>query len=291
MSLCPHQCRNSSRRVCVEPAIEKYGAQILPNCRVERLESRSRVVSAAACEVNGERVYIRGKIFVLAANSFFSPALLQRSATELFPDGLANSSGVVGRNLMFHVSDNFWVRPKRPSTTDGHLAHGISLNDFYVQDDVKLGNIHAHAADSRDSESVSAKSLFSTIVEDLPYLGNRVLASTSAIDVVAWEYAKSKALRERSRMLMQRFAAATRSYFEFATCGSAGNLNMGHLCGTCRFGEDSRTSVLDRYNRAHDLDNLYVVDASFFPSSGGIQPSLTIVANSLRVSREISRRL
>ncbi len=69
------------------------------------------------------------------------------------------------------------------------------------------------------------------------------------------------------------------------------NLNFGHACGTCRFGEDPATSVLDRDNRAHEVENLYVGDASFFPSSGGTNPSLTIAANALRVAEAIDRRL
>jgi choline dehydrogenase-like flavoprotein len=69
------------------------------------------------------------------------------------------------------------------------------------------------------------------------------------------------------------------------------NLNFGHPCGTCRFGDDPETSVLDRNNKAHGLDNLYVTDASFFPSSAGVNPSLTIAANALRVADVISSRL
>jgi len=69
------------------------------------------------------------------------------------------------------------------------------------------------------------------------------------------------------------------------------NLNFGHTCGTCRFGDDPASSVLDRDNRAHDVRNLYVADASFFPSSGGTNPSLTIAANALRVAEAIDRQL
>jgi choline dehydrogenase-like flavoprotein len=69
------------------------------------------------------------------------------------------------------------------------------------------------------------------------------------------------------------------------------NLNFGHTCGTCRFGEDPTTSVLNRDNRAHDVENLYVVDASFFPSSGGTNPSLTIAANALRAAEAMHRQL
>jgi choline dehydrogenase-like flavoprotein len=83
---------------------------------------------------------------------------------------------------------------------------------------------------------------------------------------------------------------ASRHKIRFVT-GGTNNINYGHVCGTCRFGNDPATSVLDRNNRAHDLDNLYVVDASFFPSSGGTNPSLTIAANAFRVGEVIHQQL
>jgi choline dehydrogenase-like flavoprotein len=138
---------------------------------------------------------------------------------------------------------------------------------------------------------VPAATVFATVVEDLPYASNLVTARSGVWDDVGWEYVPSQELRERSHSLLQRFSAAAERYFEIEPRGTLGTSNLGHACGTCRFGSDPRTSVLDRNNRAHDLDNLYVVDASFFPSSGGIQPSLTIAANSLRVGGVISRRL
>ena len=87
------------------------------------------------------------------------------------------------------------------------------------------------------------------------------------------------------------FESAVAPAFDIRPLRPTGMLNGGHVCGTCRFGDDPRTSVLDRDNRAHDLDNLYVLDGSFFPSSGGINPSLTIIANSLRATDKIARRI
>jgi choline dehydrogenase-like flavoprotein len=81
------------------------------------------------------------------------------------------------------------------------------------------------------------------------------------------------------------------SSWTFRSLEPADDLNRSHVCGTCRFGDDPGMSVLNRDNRAHDLDNLYILDASFFPSSGGINPSLTIVANSLRATDTIAQRL
>jgi choline dehydrogenase-like flavoprotein len=134
--------------------------------------------------------------------------------------------------------------------------------------------------------------LFSTIVEDLPYAENRVIPDPNAPNGRRFEYTYARELDERNRHFRRQLIRrlAPRHRIRFVT-GGGNNLNYGHVCGTCRFGDDPATSVLDRTNRAHDLDNLYVVDASFFPSSGGTNPSLTIAANALRVGEVIDRRL
>jgi choline dehydrogenase-like flavoprotein len=135
-------------------------------------------------------------------------------------------------------------------------------------------------------------SVLSTIVEDLPYNENRVLADSKAPSGRRFDYTYTPDLLRRNsyfrKQLLLRIAPRHRA--RIVTAGR-NNLNYGHVCGTCRFGDDPRTSVLDKTNRAHDLDNLYVVDASFFPSSGGTNPSLTIAANALRVAEIIHRQL
>jgi choline dehydrogenase-like flavoprotein len=93
--LCPHPCRNDAARICLYPALDRYGARILPECRAIRLEETGRVVRQVICEWNGQRIALRARVFILAANAFLTPALLQRSANERFPNGLANSSGLV----------------------------------------------------------------------------------------------------------------------------------------------------------------------------------------------------
>jgi len=298
MRLCDRGCRNDAGRICVRPALEQHGAAILPNCLAVKLEASGRVVREVICLWNGRYVTIRGRIFVLALNALFTPALLLRSTTELFPDGLGNRSGMVGRNLMSHVSDWLSVRFKSPrGVLNEQLHHGLSINDFYVRDGVKLGNIHAHAIDFTSFMSKlgpvdesTGTVFFNTIVEDFPYVENRVIPKPATESEVFWEYRYADELRFRNQMLLDTFAGSLRPECDVSICGSSGILNGSHGCGTCRFGEDPRSSVLDRENRVHDLDNTYVVDASFFPSSGGINPSLTIVANSLRVSRLIAAR-
>jgi choline dehydrogenase-like flavoprotein len=329
--LCPHPCRNDAARMCLYPALERYGAKILPSCRAVRFEESGRVVKQVICDWNQRRIPLQARIFVLAANAFFTPVLLQSSANENFPDGLANSSGLVGRNLMLHAANFVFVRLKRPAPGLGfRMNYGLSLNDFYVHDGIKLGNIHAHPTVTRDegmrfllqyyllpSKTGSGSrrwaaylpgtllsmmtsmsrflcrpwTSFAAIIEDLPYPENYVAAKAASVEDIVYTYRYPDELRRRARMMCDAFKSAVDQFFDVHLLEPTGALNGSHVCGTCRFGDDPHTSVLDRDNRAHDLDNLYVLDGSFFPSSGGINPSLTIVANSLRATDEIARRL
>jgi choline dehydrogenase-like flavoprotein len=336
-ALCKHACRNDAARICLYPALEQYGAKILPNCRALRLEESGRVIRRLICEWGQRRIALRARVFILAANAFLTPALLQRSANERFPDGLANSCGLVGRNLMLHAYSHLFSRLKRTSSAWGfNMNYGLSLNDFYVDSGTKLGNFHAHPIATRDElmryliqyytpwstiRSTSSGSdsrrrlrnclpqgllsmissvgrslcrswtVFAAIIEDLPYPGNYVAQEAGSEEGVVATYHYPNELRRRAQLMCDRFKSVLDPQFEVRPLQPMGALNGTHVCGTCRFGDDPRTSVLDRDNRAHDLDNLYVLDASFFPSSGGINPSLTIVANSLRATDKIAQRL
>ena len=296
--LCPKACRNDAGRICALPAIEHHKAYILPECTALKLEASGRTVRQAICNWNGRRIEIRGRIFVLALGALFTPSLLLRSANDSFPEGLGNSSGLVGRNLMMHVSDCISAQFKAlHGQLNGALKHGLSLNDFYVRDGYKLGNIHAHATDFSEfpdelpSWDGSTGSLaFHTIVEDFPYTENRVTPRSGSEDQVVWNYRYPDELLQRSQMLLDAFADSIRPLCEVSVRKPSNILNPSHMCGTCRFGRDPSASVLDPENRIHELDNAYVLDASFFPSSSSINPSLTIAANSLRVSSLIAKR-
>ncbi len=316
--LCPNRCRNDAARMCLYPAVESHGAKVVAECNVVKLQEQDRKVTRAICERDGEVTELRARIFILAANAFLTPALLIRSANERFPNGLANSSGLVGRNLMLHVTTHMLMKLKRAARGVGDsLNHGVSLNDYYVRDGTKLGNIHAHPVTTRSgiltfmaqfyrgmgrlpapilsavasigSRIYGSWTNFSTVVEDLPYVGNFVTAKPGTKDEVVYTYRYPDELRSRARTLYDSFRSVVRRDFAMQAIHTNGALNRGHVCGTCRFGNDPRTSVLNRDNRAHDLENLYVLDASFFPSSGGINPSLTIVANSLRVTDQLGQ--
>jgi len=132
--------------------------------------------------------------------------------------------------------------------------------------------------------------LWASTIEDLPYYDNRVIADREAKNGMRFEYRYPEELKKRVASFQKRIARILGPHKIFNLSGK-NNINYPHVCGTCRFGDDPETSVLDRNNRAHDVVNLYVVDASFFPSSAGINPSLTIAANALRVAEEVDKRL
>ena len=318
--ICPRPCRNDAARTCFYPALEQHGAKFLSSCRAIRFEERNRVVERLLCEANGRQITLRARVFILAANAYFTPLMLQRSANEHFPEGLGNSSGLVGRNLMFHATNRLFAKLKKGKQGRSfNMNHGVALNDFYVYDGTKLGNVHAHPIATRDAilrflvqnniglhylpgplltmltsiVSFAYRSwlLFATIIEDLPSSQNSVKAKSGSEDDIVFKYQYPDELRRRASRLSELFKSAVDPSFDVRVLEPLGELNLSHACGTCRFGDDPRTSVLDRDNRVHDLDNLYVLDASFFPSSSGINPSLTIIANSLRASDKIVQRL
>ena len=314
--VCDKNCRNDAGKVCVSPAVEHHGAGLLTRCEVSHLRADGRTVQKAFYRnAAAEQVALRGRVFVLSAGALCSPAILLRS-------GLGNSSDLAGRNLMFHASDHVQIRTKARPDEPG-MNHGLSLNDFYTYDNRKLGNIHIHQYEITKSavayylgELVQnmrptflrrlARTLIppaasmgawwksdtvmgASIVEDLPYPSNRVTIEAGEGRPLI-HYEKPQELLDRARLLRSRFKARTKTHLSVKWM-SNGTLNRSHMCGTLRFGNDSSTSVLDAKNRAHDLDNLYVVDSSFFPTSGGINPSLTIAANALRVAQELDARL
>jgi choline dehydrogenase-like flavoprotein len=316
--LCPRNCKSDAMRICLTPALLRHGAKILPDCEVTRLEADRERIKRVICRVDGREVAITGKLVVVAAGAWMTPALLLRSRSETWPEGVANRSGHVGRNLMLHASDLITVFSRTRTSAEGP-PKTIAFNDFYVHDGIKLGTFQSLSGsdmvrgtvlwylrsvvdrDPRWSRKVIRPALpvvallatlyfkhagaFAAIIEDLPYYENRVVPDEKAESGVRFRYTVPDELRERIAAYRKVLARALAPHRLVVL--PADNINYGHVCGTCRFGDDPDASVLDRDNRAHDIENLYVADSSFFPSSGGTNPSLTIAANALRVADRI----
>jgi choline dehydrogenase-like flavoprotein len=315
--ICPNSCRRDLKSICIEPAIKEYKANILSNAEVLSINMKESVAKSVNVKVNENLVTINSKLVVVAAGALFTPKILLNSKSDMFKRGLGNNYDLVGRNLMWHSSDFFFLRAKalRPIIPDNTKL--ISCNKFYEYNGAKLGTFQSGGSKIKADQvksfliknskinpllfifkfeffcSLAAKiaeyvgstfEVYSTIVEDLPYLNNRVYIDESSDSGVSFDYSYRNELMERSKTLKILIKKFLKKNFWVLFITGKNNLNWGHPSGTCRFGDSIENSVLDSKNCIHGVENVFVVDASFFPSSGGTNPSLTIAANAIRVS-------
>lgn len=317
--LCALDCKNDSSHICLEPALSQHGAQLLDECEVLRLESDSTRVTGVVCRYRGETFTLRGSVVILAAGALYTPGILLASRSENWPDGLANRSGLVGKNLMRHFVDLYVLRSGLKEGLETRWKE-IAFNDYY-SGEAKLGSVQSFGAlppapllvaslqhELRQGPTPLVGSLFSlvkpllqaylqrvlsegpiiaSILEDLPYRENRVEVdpTTGRLNLYYTIHARDQ---DRIAQMRSRLRRLFKPFRPMLLPQAENNERLAHVCGTCRFGEDPAASVLNPDNRAHGVDNLYVVDASFFPSSGGINPALTIAANALRVADQIA---
>ncbi|HJV26875.1 MAG TPA: GMC family oxidoreductase [Aromatoleum sp.] len=315
--LCGSGCKNDSARVCLAPALAEHGARLVDECEVVRIEADRERVSAVVCRRRGKEFRVSGRVVVLAAGALATPSLLLQSRSPDWPDGVANDSGLVGHNLMRHFIDLYPIFTKAQPDAEGN-AKEFGCNDLYLAHGVKLGAIQSFGKlppgamiandlqrDLRQQVHPAAAAAFglvkpimrpifdllfsratilATIIEDLPQAGNRVLPPAGGSEAISISYRVNAREGNRIERMREHMKTLLRPYRHLLIKQAENNERIAHACGTCRFGDDPRCSVLDANNRAHGLANLYVVDASFFPSSGGTNPALTIAANALRVA-------
>ena len=305
----------------VDPALQFTNVELITDAKVERLETNAsgREVTRAIVTRNGQREEFAGSVIVVSCGAINSAALLLRSATDKHPRGLANGSDTVGRHYMGHVNSVLMAISKCPNPTV--FQKTLSVNDFYLGSkewDYPMG--HISFVGKLDGETLKAgapaiapgftldlmanHSLdFWLTSEDLPDPNNRVSLDRDGNIVLSYQPNNEeghKRLAAKLKHLMQRQAACTVHGHDCHQGLFSRNLFLGqriplagvaHQNGTIRFGDDPKTSSLDRNCRAHELDNLYVVDGSFFPSSGAVNPALTIMANALRVGDHLIERM
>jgi choline dehydrogenase-like flavoprotein len=318
--LCPRSCKNDSARNGVAPAVAEHGAHLLTECRVLHLEADSTHVRRVICDYRGATLALKATVVVLAAGALATPGLLLNSRSGDWPAGLANGSDMVGRNLMRHLLDPIEVWPQRDSRITGENKE-IGLNDFYFWEGQKYGTVQSAGAmvslaplemltnhpgwlpKALRMVSPAVRPIYerfftgglvlAAMMEDLPYLDNRVLPSdrpsTDGRQRLRMQYRLHANEVDRRRTFLRQLKEVLAPYRKLTLRTGDNNSTLGHVCGTCRFGTDPATSVLDSYNRAHEVNNLYVVDASFFPSSTGLNPSLTVAANALRVATHLNQ--
>jgi choline dehydrogenase-like flavoprotein len=276
-------------------------------------------VTRVVVERGGATETYSADIVVVACGAINSAALLLRSASDRHPRGLANGSDVVGRHYMGHVNSVLMALSKCPNPTV--FQKTLALNDFYLgthEWEFPMG--HISFVGKLDGETLSAgapaiapgwtldlmarHSLdFWLTSEDLPDADNRVTLDRAGNIVLSYRPNNEEGHRRLIDRLKGLMTQQTRCRVHGHECHEglfARNLYAGqriplagvaHQNGTIRFGRDPRTSALDPDCRAHEVDNLYVVDASFFPSSGAVNPALTIMANALRVGDRLLERL
>lgn len=300
--VCRRLAKSEADVCCVRPAIERPNVTLWTNARARRLitDPSGRKLEAVEVERNGETVRIGASLFIVSCGAVNSAALLLQSANTAHPDGLANSSGLVGRRYMAHLATMMQgFHPLRKNSTV--FQKTIAINDFYFRGpdtDYPLGQIQSQGR----THGVMAQTAYPWIPlwpyeqwvargvdwlamsEDLPRLDNRVTVEADARIRLQYRpnnVASHKALVAETKRILRRLG------FWVVVTHSHGSTNTTHQCGTLVFGADPRESVLDSFCRAHDVENLFVVDASFFPSSAAVNPGLTIAAQALRVADHI----
>lgn len=299
--------------VCMEPALNHENVTLRTKTRVEKLvtDPTGRSVKEVKAISNGVQETFTGDIVVVSCGAVNSAALLLKSASDKHPNGLANSSDCVGRHYMCHNNSALVALSRRPNPTK--FQKTIGVNDYYfgAEDaDYPLGHIQllgkSDAAMFKGDAPVFAPGMaldlmakhsidFWLTTEDLPDPNNRVTLSDSG--KICLHYTENnleahKKLIGKLKDMLNVIGCENKLLPQNLYLGKKIPLaGTAHQCGTVRFGEDPKNSVLDVHCKAHDLDNLYVVDGSFFTTSTSVNPALTIAANALRVGDHLIKRM
>jgi len=312
---CLVDAKSDAQVICVDPALRFPNVSLMTDSYVERLETTGsgREVSRVVVRQNGRIIALSADVVVVSCGAINSAALLLRSANDKHPRGLANSSDVVGRNYMGHVNSVMLALSKCPNPT--LYQKTLAVNDFYFgSKDWEYPMGHFSFVAKLDGVALSAGApaiapgwtldlmakhsmSFWLTSEDLPDPNNHVTLDREGNIVLSYtpnnQEAHHRLIAKLKQLLNQQTACNVHGH-ECHHGLVARNLFIGdqiplagvaHQNGTIRFGHDPKTSALDIHCKAHDLDNLYVVDGA------AVNPALTIMANALRVGDHLKRRL
>ena len=296
----------------VIPASRYENVDVVTDAVVTRVvtDAAGRRVTHVEAAVGGEARTFAAGTFALCAGAVNSAALLLRSATDRHPDGLANASGAVGRHFMRHATSKFYASASGVANPT-RFQKTLAINDYYFGlagdpdwEATPLGHAHLmgkHLArqllDDLDPGTMTLEEAEDFVAhsvdwwiqtEDLPLPDNRVTLDPDGSLRVRYRPTNRAAQDKLMDVLEEKLRAIRFDRFLRVPMPLA---VVNHQCGTCRMGDDPATSVVDRAGRAHDLDNLYIADASVFPASGATNPTLTIAANAFRVADGLKGRL
>jgi choline dehydrogenase-like flavoprotein len=314
---CLLNAKADAQVMCVDPTLAAHGnVTLLTGAYVERLiaEPGGGAVKSVQVLRGGVTELYEADIVVVACGALSSALLLLRSGDDAHPEGLANHSGLVGRNYMRHNQSVLMALLREENDTV--FQKTLAVSDYYFgapDEEFPLGLIQMCAASHADQ--IKAEALPSWLAflpnmpfdvmarhsmdfwlssEDIPLARNRISYQDGRVvlDVQDTNMAAHRRLRAKLEAALEGALQHPRLLDRSLYLGKDIPLNgTAHQAGTLRFGEDPATSVLDLNCKAHGLDNLYVTDASFFPSIGAVNPTLTIIANALRVADVIAARL
>lgn len=313
---CLVHAKSDAEVLAVRPALEHSNVTLVRNAMVTKLTTNTAGTEVTGVEVlqDGKREVYQASIVVVSCGAANSAKLLLMSANDKHPRGLANGSDQLGRNYMFHNSQAVLALSKEPNPT--RYQKTLGLNDFYFGMpgyEFPMGNIQmvgksqapmfrgekpieTALAPQWSLEMIARHAVdFWLSTEDLPRTENRVTVDAEGGITLSYtpsnQNAKSMLYGKLKSMLNQ---LDMHDHLIPRNLYMKNEIDLGgvaHQAGTCRFGRDPKSSVLDVNCKAHELDNLYVVDTSFFPSIGAVNPALTAMANALRVGDHLLERL
>lgn len=308
----------------IELAIAHKNVTLKTNTKVVALHTSptGTEIKGVQAEVGEQSMMFTADIVVLACGAVNSAALMLISANEQHPNGLANRSDQLGRNLMKHLMTV--IVERGAAKNDGKFARSISINDYYWGDeyyDFPMGHIENSGGLLQDIIFAESPPLLSVLARLVPGIGLKKLATGS----IGWWAQTGVLPKAENRIYLKQSRKKKKLRYEFTPNnleahdrlvyrwmgvlkeleGSAMGMRqstvyprgespievVGYQCGTCRMGDDPATSVLDTNCRTHEINNLYVVDSSFFPSCASVGPALTVIANALRVGEHLIQRL
>ncbi len=303
--------------IAVRPALKFSNLKLLTNAKAIKLNTNTAgtSVNEVVVEVEGKPTIFKGGVVVVSCGAANSAKLLLMSANDKHPKGLANGSDMVGRHYMFHNSQAVLALSKEPNLT--FFQKTLALNDFYFgMEEFKypMGSIQmvgkslppmyrgekpleTALVPQMALEEISRHAVdFWLMTEDLPDPQNRITVDKAGKVTLNYKpnnQIPSQKLYEKLKSMLNHLGMnpeylIPRNLYLKTNIPIAG---VAHQAGTCRFGTDPKASVLDLNCKAHELNNLYVVDTSFFPSIGAVNPSLTVIANALRVGDHLLQSL
>lgn len=300
---CKLGAKNDAEVRLVDPALATGNVDLILETHVNRLltdDSGRRVVGVEVSQ-DGQTRVISGALFISSAGAINSAALLLRSSNAKHPKGLGNnSSDQLGRNYMAH--NNTAMMAVKPFVKNRvTFQKSLCINDFYLKNDVRpypLGNVQGLGKLQGGMLTASMKIVPEWLMswfaersvdwwimsEDLPDPENRVTVDGDGKIRLSYVPNNLKSHGE----LVKHWTRIMRSLGYPIVITQKMDIKVAmHQCGTARFGNDPKTSVLDPMCKVWDVDNLYVVDASFLPSSAAVNPSLTIVAQAVRTTEHL----